>query len=381
MLISNGHPFIKLNVAAKAYFNLQLYWDEPKEIEEKFLIHLSTHLCLYSFINGICNIQVPESQNIVDRVPKLLNGMCKTEVKVNSDGNTIKTITASKYTEIIAPEFIGCKILPVEDYILHDNDLKSTFVHIPEFIKHAKEVGVDISIEFLKEIIFNDGSFIRQRVEKSHNGKLDSNPQVIKYLHHFDEVPKKIIIQAFELACDKYYEMKEDGESYRWIHQYGMENIIQAEVSKNLNSGIIKDGISNISDLFLELFPGYPSTSQNIDLLKNSIPDAWRVQLSDNTRISTGEKLIDFENDDTPDKLYLALSVYKEVWQDFNPKTTNIPKKEQVEEIVKRMGITEPKDIDAIIRLSIPNGLEFGKRPNADKIKWQPFRERPTKES
>jgi hypothetical protein len=383
MLIRNGEPFIRLDVAAKAYFNVELYSYEPSEIEQEYLIHLASHLCLYTYIYGVCNIQIPENitpSNTVDSLPKFINGMCETEFKVNSDGGAIKNITVSKFTEIIAPQFIGYRVLPVQGDILYQSYLKSTCVYIPEFIKHAKEVGVDISIEFLKVIIFNDSSFIRQRVEKSHYSKMDLKQLSAKYLNYFDGIPKEVIIQAYELACEMYYEMKEDGESHRWRFQYGMENIIQAEVNKNLKNEIIKDGISNISELFLELFPGLPASSENIDLLSNFIPDAWRVQLSNNKILSTGEKSTYFENDDTPDKLYLALSVYNQVWQNFDPTTTNIPKKEQVEEIVKIMGVSEPKDIDAIIRLSIPDGLEFGKRPNANKVKWQPLRERLIKE-
>ena len=83
----------------------------------------------------------------------------------------------------------------------------------------------------------------------------------------------------------------------------------------------------------------------------------------------------DFESDDIPTNLYLAYSVFKEVWNDI-PENMRNPTKIQLTEYLQEKGINVAADIEAIIRLSKPNHVKFGGHGDSSKMKWRPKHQR-----
>lgn len=73
------------------------------------------------------------------------------------------------------------------------------------------------------------------------------------------------------------------------------------------------------------------------------MPDNWREALFNYPENNIQHKTVNFDDDDTPDMLYIAHGVYKDVWLDFNSNTTNMPPKAAIEEIIKTKGIKRLK--------------------------------------
>lgn len=82
-----------------------------------------------------------------------------------------------------------------------------------------------------------------------------------------------------------------------------------------------------------------------------------------------------YNEDDVPDLLYLAHSLFDEAWRNF-PKDMNKPSKEQLSEILKIKGITEAASIDAIIKVSTPNNVVLGGKKRPGFIEWKPKNKR-----
>jgi len=78
-----------------------------------------------------------------------------------------------------------------------------------------------------------------------------------------------------------------------------------------------------------------------------------------------------FEHDDVPNNLYFAHSLNQGVWP--IPPNMNLPRKSELVELIKAK---DPSlciaDIDAIIRISTPNGIKLGGKQKKDKIPFAP---------
>jgi hypothetical protein len=358
MLVSNGELFIKLNVAARAFYYYDLCFCEPSN---EHFEHLETSLSLYIFINGIGDILSPSNPNIDDnlgRVPKKINGMCV--VQVNYPSYELAThhgvkpnisLKTSPFVENINQELIGYSFMPIDKCINYDNYFDLSYVHLTKFLNHAKEVGVSIDANFLEEIIINDNRFteLKRLSKQQKNVVFNLNQAADIYLPYFEGVLTETIIEGCALASaqfDRVYKIKEN----------------------KLASEVIKNDIYKISEIFNRL----TATSENIEQFKNTLPDNWREALFNYPENNIQHKTVNFDDDDTPDMLYIAHGVYKDVWLDFNSNTTNMPPKASIEEIIKKKGVKGPKDIAAIIRLSTPNGLKLGGKPSAEKKNWLP---------
>lgn len=97
------------------------------------------------------------------------------------------------------------------------------------------------------------------------------------------------------------------------------------------------------------------------------------MQFSANTPQETQNP--DFESDDIPTNLYLAYSVFKEVWNDI-PENMRNPTKIQLTEYLQQKGVNVAADIEAIIRLSKPDHVKFGGHGDSSKMKWRPKHQR-----
>ena len=97
------------------------------------------------------------------------------------------------------------------------------------------------------------------------------------------------------------------------------------------------------------------------------------MQFSANTPQETQSP--DFESDDLPTNLYLAYSVFKEVWNDI-PHGMRSPTKVQLTEYLQQKGVNVAADIEAIIRLSKPDHVKFGGHGDSSKMKWRPKHQR-----
>jgi len=151
------------------------------------------------------------------------------------------------------------------------------------------------------------------------------------------------------------------------------------ESTKNMKRAIqtLEHSMANAGSAS-QLLRNIPVTIKNIELFKSQLPECWSDALFTDSELTIKEETLDFD-DDTPDRLYTAESLYKQVWQGFDPNTTNLPKREEVVKIARELDVTEPKDIDAVIRVSMPNGIVFGGHKSPDKENWASLSERNTR--
>jgi hypothetical protein len=357
MLIINDEPFITLEVAAKSYYVSELYSALRPEL---YRDRLARYLTLYDYNVGSYDILLTEEQQLdffQTRLDRKINGMLEVKVIIpqHIPRNTPEwglysefKLFISKFSGCNTSDFIGCEAVPIERRMNFSNYLMASFVRLSDLINHAKLSGAEINAFFLEQIIINDSQFreLKRLSKITPDSKFNIKQAAGKYLQHFDGVLEETVVEACEYASASYDRDSQQSKPTKENHE------------------------NNIYDIS-ELLSDTRVNNENIEQLKSALPDAWREVLFENLVTPSNEKTLSFDDEDTPEKLYLALSVYKQVWQGFDSITTNLPKKEQVEEIIKGLNILEPRDIEAMIRLSKPEGLEFGKRPNADKEKWQ----------
>lgn len=269
MIISNGEPFIRLEEAAKAYFFHECFVDEPLL---KHFEHIGSCLSVYAYIQGVCNIFPSagltfESDGAFELVKKI-NGMCK--IVLNQPSFELSTyhgakpsisLSVSSFLAVIPSNLVGSLIIPIDNHINYDNHFNHSYVHLPEFINHAKDVGVEIDVFFLEAIIINDSSFreLKRLSKKGVDGKFNLKQAVSEYLQYFDGVLEETIIQACELASTTYDRQ----------HQ-------ETKPPKEKN----KDNIDEITEIFSDT----AATTENIEQFKNSLPDVWREALFVNSK-------------------------------------------------------------------------------------------------
>jgi hypothetical protein len=82
-----------------------------------------------------------------------------------------------------------------------------------------------------------------------------------------------------------------------------------------------------------------------------------------------------FSEDDIPDLLYLALSLFEQAWKDL-PSDMNKPNKTQLTKLLKEMDVTEQKTIDSLIKVSTPNNIILGGRAKLNLKDWKPMSKR-----
>jgi hypothetical protein len=77
-----------------------------------------------------------------------------------------------------------------------------------------------------------------------------------------------------------------------------------------------------------------------------------------------------------PENLKVAVLVFKHCWENL-PLGMNSPTKIQLEEFIRAEGVTKDVDIEAIIRISKPDGFQFkGGVAKPGSLKWTPLKER-----
>ncbi len=278
MLISNGEPFIRLEVAARAFYYDELFLKEPDVIHFE---NLSSWLDLYAYVSGICNMNSPtnpQSTDRIDKLPKKIKGMCNIDesfpsydAQFNCNAKTIINLKISPFVEGMNNELIGCFIRPIDNYINHDNYFSLSYVHLSEFINLAKEVGVDLNAIFLEEIISDDSTFkeLKRLSEKLPSKKFNVKQAANKYLKYFDGILEDTIIQACELASANYERMMKK---------------IYAEANKGKGTDSTQYNLAE--NKVVKLLTEKSATIENVELLKNQLSDDWKEALFD-SRISS----------------------------------------------------------------------------------------------
>jgi hypothetical protein len=263
MFVSNGELFIKLNVAARAFYYYDLCFCDPSN---EHFEHLETSLDLYIFINGIGNILTPKNStidNILKLVPKKINGMCV--VEVNHPSYELATyhcvqptinLKTSPFVESINQELIGYSFKPIDNYINYDNYFGLSYVQLTKFLKHAKEVGVTIDAKFLEEVIINDNKFseLKRLSKQQANAVFNLNQAANSYLPYFNGVLIETIIEGCALASARYDRINQ---------------------KKKSPQEIVKAKLNDISELFSET----KVTNETIEQFKKTLPDVWREAL------------------------------------------------------------------------------------------------------
>ncbi len=96
-----------------------------------------------------------------------------------------------------------------------------------------------------------------------------------------------------------------------------------------------------------------------------------KIKLNEPVEFSAHGAQAIFDDDNVPNKIYFAHGLNKEVWP--IPDNMNLPSKSQLEELLKQK---DPDlyqaDVDAIIRLSLPDNIKLGGKPKKDKIDFVP---------
>lgn len=335
MFVSNGELFIKLNVAARAFYYYDLCFCDPSN---EHFEHLETSLDLYIFINGIGNILTPKNStidNILKLVPKKINGMCV--VEVNHPSYELATyhcvqptinLKTSPFVESINQELIGYSFMPIDNYINYDNYFGLSYVQLTKFLKHAKEVGVTIDAKFLEEVIINDDKFseLKRLSKQQANAVFNLNQAANSYLPYFNGVLIETIIEGCALASARYDRQVKTEIGEIPIH----------ELSKFVCNS--------------------PPTSENISQFKNFLPKAWQDALF-NPELSQGniENRLFSGIIHSSENLELLNKVVIEYWEGKDPnfaskEATNFAIQTYVKDISPETSATLAKNIAMIIR-------------------------------
>ena len=100
--------------------------------------------------------------------------------------------------------------------------------------------------------------------------------------------------------------------------------------------------------------------------------------LSDFSNMFQGENssYLGIDEEQIPDNLYLALSLYKQAWHDL-PDDMRKPLKSELEDLLKQNGLTDNAElINSIIKVSTPNNVKLGGKQSPDLKPWKPVEQR-----
>ena len=99
---------------------------------------------------------------------------------------------------------------------------------------------------------------------------------------------------------------------------------------------------------------------------------------SDLSNLFQGENssYLGIDEEQIPDNLYLALSLYKQAWHDL-PDDMRKPLKSELEDLLKQNGLTDNAElINSIIKVSTPNNVKLGGKQSPDLKPWKPVEQR-----
>ena len=283
----------------------------------------------YFKVKGYCRIELEKIKN--NPVPKVNLYICD-ESGVSND-------------------YINYKV----DSPIHMRDLKSKgALKIDSYRRYLNELGVTLGVKSIEGLMFADDRF--PWFKKDKDSDLMLKRIIDWYIAYFPDVNQESIFDIAERVQLNIFNLHGANKK----HKMPAEKLIKLTAYK-----------------MHDAFNDTPVTVENMKCFKNALPDVWRKELFNISEPPIKGKTLDFD-DDTPSKLYAAGSVYDQVWKGFNSTITNLPSKSDIVQIVKELGFNEPNDIQAIIRLSMPDGLVLGGHKNPDKENWMSLSERNT---
>ncbi len=102
------------------------------------------------------------------------------------------------------------------------------------------------------------------------------------------------------------------------------------------------------------------------------------LDIAKNFTADGDESLLGLDEEQIPENLYLALSLYKQAWHEL-PSDMCKPLKTDLEKLLKqRFGLANSTLINSIIKVSTPDGVTLGGKPNPSLKPWQPIEKRKT---
>lgn len=336
MYISNGEAFVNFDTAAKSYFHDEIF---KINLRNEHFSHLSRCLNLYTHIDDIYNVRTTENSTFKDEVnyiPKIIKGMCEVEIdQISDELSTYKgkikplvTLKISPYTEVASPDLVGCSITPIINHNLdYDFYLSVGFVHLAQFIEHAKEVGIKINANFLENIIINDDSFRLSKKQSKvlYNGKFNLKQAAKKYLPFIDAVPEQTIIQACKYASATYDRQEIEANSPEKVTQKNIDKIIA-------------------------LFSDILATNENIEQLKIALPDIWQEALFNSShQVNKKPDVLDGITH-TSENLDILKRIVIEFWEN---KDLEIAAKEATNDVIKAYVKNEYPDISPTLAKNI----------------------------
>jgi hypothetical protein len=150
--------------------------------------------------------------------------------------------------------------------------------------------------------------------------------------------------------------LREDTFYYKLLSEFGENH--ELSLDKGFTMAEAK-----IVDYFAE------DSMESFVAVEVNTPKSQKVQIqSDKLKMM-------FQEDSVPDSLYFAYSLFEEVWQN-SPSDMKKPTKPQLIKYMEDKGIKEQTNIDAIIRVSTPNGISFGGKQKPELKSWVPKSER-----
>ena len=87
------------------------------------------------------------------------------------------------------------------------------------------------------------------------------------------------------------------------------------------------------------------------------------------------ELLLGLDEEQIPNNLYFALSLYKQAWHDL-PDDMRKPLKKELVNLLEQKGLTNSELINSIIKVSTPNSVKLGGKQSPDLKPWKPIEQR-----
>ncbi|MBJ2128048.1 hypothetical protein JC525_03775 [Alteromonas sp. IB21] len=119
----------------------------------------------------------------------------------------------------------------------------------------------------------------------------------------------------------------------------------------------------------------YPELNVSETLKESQSNNTSLEEISKLFTFKTNETLLGFDEEQIPDNIYLALSLYKQAWHEL-PNDMCKPLKTDLEKLLRDRGIENNALISSIIKVSTPEGVTLGGKQHPSLKPWQPIEKR-----
>ena len=398
MLEINNNFFIDVNIAAMCYYQNRYNNINKNHIspEQKIIDNLDLY---YQFDGDVTVEIIPESKKDkngyesvrISRVNTLkYNGLLKFCNKPSIDEDFKHIYFSPKKRFFSTTSFCDItetKISPNSTVIDFQKEAECTadtityykhsiYVKLNDLIDFSLINGIELDGNFYAPILL-DSYLFQDYLENITNPNITAS-EIINYrdeLIGFTSVITKdqnlyTTKETIYTAVNIWNSKDERLDNYYFNDELKNTDVPYLNDLEDLLLGRLKENEQQVTvQQVINLFESLPFTEENNVIIKNQLPEIWLNALCELTSNKNNPSC--FEEDDTPDALYYAYDVYKQVWAGFDPKTTNKPPLIEVKNFIKQKGITDSTIINSIIALSKPPEINYGGKASENKKQWQ----------